>query len=99
MPIHILRVAGKTSIEKLAKKLKPCPICGRKAFISHDFVDEFDFGYSVGCPVAKISDGIHGFNDYDSFHVAQLVFLGLYSADQAVKVWNNRCKKGGSHVK
>ena len=79
-------------LAKLRKKLKPCPICGRKAFLSHDIVDGFDFGYAVGCPVAKISDGIHGFDDYDSFHAAQLTFLGLYNKEEAVKIWNNRCK-------
>lgn len=83
------------SLAKLRKKLKPCPICGKKAFLSHDIVDGFDFGYSVGCPVACISDGIHGFNDYNSFHAAQLVFMGLFGADQAFKAWQERCKKGG----
>lgn len=95
--IHILTKANKgdENLDKIRKKLKPCPICGAKAFIQHDIVDGFDFGYSVGCPQACIADGIHGFNDYDSFHAAQLVFHGLFGADQAAKVWQDRCKKGG----
>ncbi len=83
------------SFERLEKRLKPCPICGARAFLSHDIVDGFDFGYSVGCPVAKIADGIHGLDDYDSFKAAQLKFMGLYSVDQAVTLWQDRCKKGG----
>ena len=87
--------AEEKALAKLRKKLPPCPICGRKAFLSHDIVDGFDFGYGVGCPVAKIADGIHGFDDYDSFHAAQLTFIGLYNKEDAVKAWKDRCKKGG----
>ena len=75
------------------KRLKPCPICGAKAFISKDLVDGFYFGWSVGCPRACIADGIHGFDDYDSFHKAQLTFFYLDSKEQAIKVWNDRCER------
>ena len=100
MTTHILFTRHKDEAEekalaKLRKKLPPCPICGAKAFLSHDILDGFDFGYAVGCPDACISDGIHGFNDYDSFHAAQLTFLGLFNKEDAVKAWKDRCKKGG----
>ena len=45
-------------------ELKPCPICGSKAFVMHDVVDGFEFGWSAGCPRFKLDDGIH---DFDSF--------------------------------
>lgn len=98
MLIHVLGYGKGENLSKLAKKLKPCPICGRKAFLYHDALDGFDFGYSVGCPKAKIADGIHGLNDFGSFHAAQIVIHGLFSADQAVKTWNDRCKKGAGYV-
>ena len=47
----------------LDRDLRPCPICGAKAFVQHDVVDGFDFGWSVGCPRACIADGVHGFNE------------------------------------
>ena len=51
----------------LDNRLHPCPICGAKAFVRHDIVDGFEFGWSVGCPRACIKDGIHGFDDYETF--------------------------------
>lgn len=47
-------------IVELRKKLPPCPICGRKAYLSHDIADGADFGYSAGCPAFHLKDGIHG---------------------------------------
>jgi hypothetical protein len=52
---HILIISEETDKDKLSiaeakKKLKPCPICGSKAYISKDIVDGFYFGWSVGCP-------------------------------------------------
>lgn len=52
-----------------------CPVCGSKGFISHDIVDGFDFGWSVGCPRACIADGVHGFDTAESFERARLVFF------------------------
>lgn len=72
-------------------RLKPCPICGRKAFISRDIVDGFDFGWSVGCPVARIGDKYHGLNDTESFHKARLVMHYLNSKQDAIEAWNRRC--------
>ena len=79
------------------KSLPPCPICGSTAFIEHDFVDEFDFGYSIGCPRACINDGIHNLNDYESFKAARIVLHGIFTKDEAIKLWFERCKndKGG----
>lgn len=77
---------------QLDKRLKPCPICGAKAFVSHDIVDGFEFGWSVGCPRACIKDGIHGFDDYDSFKRARLTIFCLNSKEQAIEIWN---QKGG----
>lgn len=46
-------------------ELKPCPVCGSKAFLSNDVVDGFWFGWSVGCPRYCVCDGIHGVNSHD----------------------------------
>lgn len=72
-------------------ELKPCPFCGRKAFIGHDIVDGCDFGWSVGCPVACIGDKHHRLNDPESFHKARLVMKHLPSKKAAVEAWNARC--------
>lgn len=78
-------------------ELKPCPICGAKAFVSHDKVDGFDFGYSVGCPRYCLADGIHGF-DYDTpeEYVEKHKPIGHYYAtkERAVEAWNDRVEAG-----
>ena len=33
---------------EIEKKLKPCPICGSKAYIHKDIVDGHYYGWSVG---------------------------------------------------
>lgn len=71
--------------------LKPCPFCGRKAFIDHDIVDGCDFGWSVGCPVACIGDKYHGLNDHESFYSARLIIHYLTSKQDAIEAWNARC--------
>lgn len=76
------------------RQLEPCPICKRKAFISHDIVDGFDFGWSVGCPVARIGDKYHGLDDPESFHKARLVMHYLNSKQDAIEAWNRRCENG-----
>lgn len=75
------------------KRLKKCPICGSKAFVMHDIVDGFTFGFSVGCPRAKINDKIHGFNDYESFESAKLVMFHFATKEDAIIAWNKRCEE------
>lgn len=77
---------------EILTELRRCPICGSKAFLSHDVVDGYDFGYSVGCPRACINDGIHGFNDSESFKNAQLVFHGFLRKEDAINTWNKRAE-------
>lgn len=73
------------------ESLPHCPVCGSKAFIHHDIVTGYDFGWSVGCPRACIADGIHGFDDPESFKNAKLVFHGLSSRKSAEDIWKSRC--------
>lgn len=77
----------------LDPKLMPCPICGAKAFVNHDVADEYEFGWSVGCPRACIADGIHGFNDSESFRKARLTMFCFNSKQEAIEAWNKRCRK------
>lgn len=77
---------------KTMSELHRCPICGSKAFVHHDIVDGFDFGWSVGCPRACIADGVHGFNDSESFSKARLTMFYFNSKQNAIKAWNERCK-------
>lgn len=69
--------------------LKPCPLCGRKAFINHDIVLGFDFGWSVGCPRACIDDPVHKLGK-EEFKKARLVMHYFASRKDAVEAWNRR---------
>lgn len=75
----------------LDPELMSCPICGAKAFVSHDVADGFDFGWSVGCPRAGVPDDIHGFNDLESFKKAKLTMFGFSNKQKAIDAWNKRC--------
>ena len=72
--------------------LLPCPICGRKAFVMHDVVDGFEFGWSAGCPAFKLNDGIHGFTeDTPSDRLTPIIF-GRLSRKEAIEEWNEKVK-------
>ena len=93
--LHILRQAVKdeteeTSLTALRKKMPPCPICGKKAFLFHDIVDGFDFGYSGGCPSFCLNDGVHGISEsYDP----EAPKVDGYSAKEAFDKWIAYCAR------
>ncbi len=72
--------------------LPPCPICGAKAFLSHDVVDGFFMGYSVGCPRYALYDGIHG-HDENTPREERLMFFGFTTKEAAVKAWIRRASQ------
>ena len=74
-------------------EISNCLLCGGRAFVTHDIFDEYDFGWSIGCARAKIGDKYHNLNDYDSFHNARITFYGLNNKEQAIKIWEKRCKE------
>ena len=79
------------------KRLKPCPKCGSKAFVSHDVVDGFEFGWSVGCSRYSLADGIHGmdFDTPDDVHEKyRYTGFGYASKDRAIEAWNDRVEAG-----
>ena len=95
--LHILRPAkGKTEVTH-PRTLPKCPICGGRAYIMHDIVDGFDFGWSVGCARACIGDKHHKLNDYEKFEKARIVFHNLHSKEQAIKIWEERCNNGSNN--
>ncbi len=71
-------------------KLKPCPVCGAKAYLSNDVVDGFAFGYSVGCPRYCIGDGIHGVETFEENEKKALSLHGFYTKEAAIEAWNRR---------
>lgn len=92
--LHILRPAivkeeDNLSIAEAKNKLKPCPICGAKAYISKDIVDGFYFGWSVGCPRFCFNDGIHGI-DENAPKEKHLSIFCLNSANECVEKWNRK---------
>lgn len=75
-------------------ELKPCPVCGSKAFISRDVVDGFYVGWSVGCPRFCIGDGIHGIDTPADAETRGLTCFGFLSKEEAVEWWNRRVNDG-----
>ena len=86
----------KKSIKELEKQMPPCPICGKKAYLEHDVVDGYDFGYSAGCPSFKLNDGVHGITE--SFDPKAPRSYG-YSAEQAFNNWVNYCQQNAINSK
>lgn len=81
---------SKTLVE-LRKKLPPCPICGRKAYLSHDVVDGADYGYSAGCPAFRLNDGIHGMTEQSDKKMFPIMYC--YTARQAFNKWVKYCER------
>ena len=75
-------------------ELKPCPVCGAKAFLINDVVDGFCFGYSVGCPRYCIGDGIHGVETFEENEKKALALHGFYTKEAAIEAWNRRAEDG-----
>ena len=75
------------------KQLKPCPICGAKAFVSNDVVDGFWFGWSVGCPRYYLDDGIHGLSmdtPREEVERKRLTGMNYVTKERAIEAWNDR---------
>lgn len=95
LDIHILRTAAEDDGEKLTlkemrKRMPPCPICGRKAYIVHSIVDGFDFGYDAGCPEFCLDDGIHGISEpYDP----EAPHINCFNAELTFKHWLEYCER------
>lgn len=72
--------------------LKRCPLCGAKAYLSHDVVDGFDFGFSAGCPRYCVSDGIHGIETFEEDCQRGYSKHGFYTKEAAGSWWNRRAE-------
>lgn len=95
--VWICGVYKETEHDELSKKeaqkiLKPCPVCGSKAYIEKDIVDGYYFGWSVGCPRYYLNDGIHGHN-LDTPESERFSIFYLSSAEECVKKWNERVER------
>lgn len=73
-------------------RLKECPLCGSKAFIAHIGVNGLDFGWSVGCPKARIDDPVHKLGE-EELKKARIVMHGFASKENAIKAWNRRVEE------
>lgn len=76
------------------KRLEPCPICGKKAYVSHNIVDGFEFGWDAGCPAACLDDGVHGYNldsDINDGGFPRVSFLNF--KEDAITAWNKWVEK------
>lgn len=81
----------KKTLADLRKLLPKCPICGKKADISHDVVDGADYGYSVGCPSFRLYDKKHGITDGKDPLVPAFFLCNSYQ--EAFDKWVEYCKK------
>lgn len=87
--VHEVTEKDNLTIKEARGRLKKCPICGTKAYISKDIVDGFYFGWSVGCPRFCFNDGIHGI-DKNTPTEKHLSIMNLDSATECVERWNKR---------
>lgn len=71
-------------------ELKPCPVCGAKAFLRKDTPDGFFMGYSVGCPRYAINDGIHGISTVEEHQEKGYSIFGCFTRGEAIEAWNRR---------
>lgn len=81
----------------LDKRLKRCPVCGAKAFVSNNVVDGFWFGWSVGCPRYCLGDGLHGIEYYAPEEVHEkygYTGFSYSSKERAIEAWNDRVESG-----
>lgn len=75
-------------------KLKHCPVCGAKAYISSNAPDGYYMGWSVGCPRYCIGDGIHGIDTYEENEKRALALHGFFTKEEAIEAWNRRAEDG-----
>lgn len=91
--LHILRpVKEELNTEDTGQKLKPCPVCGAKAYIHRAAPDGFFMGYSAGCPRYCIGDGIHGIETYDEAEERGYAVHGCLTKQEAIDAWNWRAE-------
>ena len=79
------------------ERLKLCPICGAKAFVSNDLEGGHWFGWSVGCPRFCLNDGIHGLTfdtPEDEVKKKRLTGFDYISRERAIEAWNDRVEAG-----
>ena len=89
--VHILTSVKKEQTPKeLKEKMPPCPICGKKAYLLHDVVDGYDFGYLGGCASFRLYDGVHGITDIDDPEAPR--FRG-YSFKEVYDKWIEYCRR------
>lgn len=67
-----------------------CPLCGRKAYLSHDIVDGYDMGYSIGCPGYCLNDGVHGISTFEEDEKRGYAQSGFFRREDAEDWWKNR---------
>lgn len=73
-------------------ELKPCPICGAKAYVMHDVVDGFEFGWSAGCPRFCLYDGLHGADENTPESQFPRV-MNMTTKQDAIAAWNVKTEK------
>ena len=93
--IHILRpISEEENIEDSELLLKPCPVCGAKAYIHRAAPDGFFMGYSAGCPRFCIGDGIHGIETYEDAEARGYAVHHCFTKAEAIEAWNRRASRG-----
>ena len=76
-------------------ELKPCPVCGAKAFLNRDVIDGLFFmGWSVGCPRYCVCDGIHGVNSFNVDENQHYTCFCFTTKEEAIEWWNRRTEDG-----
>lgn len=95
MYMHITRETKpdpkeRLTLNKMRETMPPCPICGNKAYLMHDIVDGFDFGYSAGCPSFCLDDGVHGITEIDD---TRAPLVDSFTARKCYNGWLKYCER------
>ena len=97
--IHILRpISEEENLETSEALLRPCPVCGAKAYIHRAAPDGFFMGYSAGCPRFCIGDGIHGIETFEGAEAYGYAVHHCFTKEEAIAAWNRRATYGNDLV-
>ncbi len=74
-------------MSKRASGLRPCPVCGKKAFLVH-----LQSGWAAGCPAFDVGDGVHGVTE-EMPRDTHFIISGCPYEDVAIYKWNRKADR------
>lgn len=78
------------TFKEAQKLMPPCPICGKKAYLSKCGFDGYFFGYDGGCPSFRLNDGVHGISESSD---TKAPYVTAITPEKVVEDWRIYCEK------